>query len=101
MTKLVEHDHADGARRTSDPTLWAMYDRGQDEWRAAVSQEAAEQEAARICTMWASRPKRHEFDPMLWCIPDVWPFSREEHEADLRRDLPMQAVFDAAIASTR
>lgn len=98
---LVLHDHADGARKMSDPKLWAMYDRGQDEWRAAVSQEAAEQEAARINMMWASRPARHEFDPHLWCIPDLWPFSAEEHADDLKREMPMQAVFDASIASAR
>lgn len=100
MTKLVEHDHADGGRRMSDPTLWGMYDRGQDEWRPAVSQEAAEREAAEINTMWANRKQRSEFDPHLWCIPDLWPFSAEEHAKDLAREMPMQARIDAAIAST-
>jgi hypothetical protein len=99
MAERVQHDHADGARTMADPDLWAVYDRGQDEWRAAVSQEAAERDACAINAWWANRKERSPLDPHLWCIPDLWPFSADDHVKDLAREMPMQARIDAAIAA--
>ena len=100
MTKLVEHDHADGGRRTVDPTLWAIYHRSADEWRACHTQDEAEQRANYWNDIWAKRKRRSEFDPHMWCIPDLWPFTADEHAADLSREDVSSTEIEIAVAST-
>ena len=97
--KLVEHDFADGARRTVDPTLWGIYHRGADEWRACRSQEDAEKTANHWNDAWSKRTRRSEFDPHMWAIPDLWPFSPEAHAEDLARDVSSTEI-EIAVAAT-
>jgi hypothetical protein len=80
----------------SDPTLWGVYDFGLDEWHAFPSQEVSEKFAAEMNSAWAHR-KNRQSDVMHWAIPDLWPFSAEEHAKSLQDHMPMQMVFSVGI----
>lgn len=83
----MSYTHADGAVTDFDkrePSLWGVYIRGQDEWLAAPSRYDAEQDAqylnGNVCSMSKTR-----MSPVLWAVPDLWPWSDEDHAAELKK----------------
>lgn len=79
------HQHADGSRRqhtASELELWGVYLRGADEWHAAKSMwDAVKMAHITNADFFATEPSPN--DPWFWATPDVWPFTPEEHAADL------------------
>lgn len=83
----MAYTHADGAVTDfdkRDPALWGVYVRGQDEWFAAASREGAEEYAQtlnrEVCAVLKNR-----LSPTLWAVPDYWPWSAEDHAAEIQK----------------
>lgn len=79
----MAHTHVDGSYSKENPTLWGVFFRGIDEWKAVASQKEAMDHANLVNAKFAEHMPR-EFDPHLWAIPDLWPFSAEDHARDIQ-----------------
>lgn len=83
----MSYTHADGAVTDFDkrePALWGVYVRGQDEWFPATDREGAEQYAHSINTE-VCKLIKNRLSPNLWAVPDFWPWSVEDHAAELEK----------------
>lgn len=80
------YTHVDGSFSYPDaePALWGVYVRGMDEWHAAQSWHDAMKDANTLNGAIAIREPR-ENDPFVWSVPDLWPFSGDDHAADLSK----------------
>lgn len=81
------HTHVDGSfsHPDADPPLWGVYVRGMDEWHAAASWHDAMNRSNALNVSIASRAPR-EHDPHIWSIPDLWPFSGDDHAVELKKN---------------
>ena len=80
------HTHADGSQTEYiTPELWGVYVRGQDEWRAYESRKDAEVAAQAINDKICSLTKNLH-SPHVWAIPDLWPWSAEDHASELAKN---------------